>query len=258
VASLPPAIAGIQFVWALLRLCYRTWPCAPPSLGGPRPPRGVHERTVSQRTVPARMRFPPQCVESIFRSSGGGAARKRRRRPVPAQYHTAVSRRKRIPEQGRRTNVRLTRSSAVQLRGRMHTDPVSYHGAEQGSTPVGCSTSPLRQRRRERTWWYGPGPALPRGPSVDGLKTDSTGDGLKTNSTVSMDGGSWPGGEAVGHVLTKLSAHEPLEGEGGMRPPHRPCTAASDRAPVSTSSASATARSGRPISVSAARPAVAA
>ena len=137
----------------------------------------VHERTVSHLPVPATMRFPPQCVGTIFRSSAGGAARKRRRRPIPRQYRVSASR-------WRRTSVRLTRSSPAQLSGRMHPRPVSSHGAEQGSTPVGGSTSPLRQRSREGAWWDGPGPALPRGPSLDGLKTDSTVDDLKVDSTV--------------------------------------------------------------------------
>jgi len=133
---------------------------------------------------------PPRWVGTIFRSSGacpprrwaacpalrrwGGAARKRRR-----QYSTPDSRR-------HRTSVRLTRSSPARLHGRMHASPISPHGAEQGSTPVGGSTTTPRQPSRGAAWWDGPGPALPRGPSLDGLKT-----------TVSLYGRSWPGGEAV-------------------------------------------------------------
>jgi len=55
-------------------------------------------------------------------------------------------------------------------------------GAEQANRPVRGSTIAPRQRSRGAAWWRGPGPALPRGPSQDGLKTDSTGDGLKTNT----------------------------------------------------------------------------
>ncbi len=99
-----------------------------------------------------------------FRSSGacpalrrwGGAARQCRRRPIPRQYRAPDSRR-------HRTSVRLARSSPAQPRGRMHSGPVSHHRAEQGSTPVGGSTAPVRQRSREAAWWDGPGPALPRG-----------------------------------------------------------------------------------------------
>ncbi len=121
-------------------------------------------------------RLPLSCLNtssgvlaSIFRSSGGGAARERRRRPVPRQYRPAASRR-------HRTSVRLTRSSPVQLRARMHPGLIAHHGPEQGSTPVGGSTTPLRQRSRGAASWDGPGPALSRGPSFDGLKTDSTAD----------------------------------------------------------------------------------
>jgi len=106
---------------------------------------------------------PPRCVDSIFRSSGGGAARERRRRPVPRQYRVPNSRRTEIPERRRRTSVRLTRSSPARLRARMHPGPVSYQGKEQGSTPVGDSTTPPRQCSREAAWRDGPGPALPRG-----------------------------------------------------------------------------------------------
>ena len=107
-----------------------------------------------------------KCVASTFRSSGGGAARKRRRWPAPHQSPAATFRQC-------RTSVRLTRSVPVHLCSRMHQGPISHHGAEQRSTPVGCSTSPLRQRRREGAWWDGPGPALARGRSLDGLKTDT-------------------------------------------------------------------------------------
>ena len=130
--------------------------------------------------------FPPGCVGTTFRLSGGGATCQRRRRLVPRQDHDTASRRTWILERRHRTRVRLTRSSPARLRARMRPCPVSHHGAEQGSRPVGGSTSPLRQRRREGIWWYGPGPAPPRGPSRDGLKTDSTGDGR-----------SWPSDEPV-------------------------------------------------------------
>jgi len=118
-----------------------------------------------------RQCVPSQCVESIFRSSGGGAARKRRRRPVPRQYRAAAMRRTEVSERGHRTSVRLTCSFPAQFRGRMYPGPVPYQGAEQGSTPVGGSAIPPRQRSREAAWWDGPGPALARGPSLDGLKT---------------------------------------------------------------------------------------
>jgi len=154
---------------------------APPSPPAPRPPGFIGGQFHTAQA-------PPGCVASIFRSSGGGAARERRRRPVPRQYRTSASRRTSIPERGHRTSIRLTRSSPAQLRGCMHPGPVSQHGAEQGSTPVGGSTTPAQQLGRGGARWYATGPALPRGPSLDGLKTDST---------VSMYGGSWPGGEAV-------------------------------------------------------------
>jgi len=169
--------------------------------GAPRPPQP--RRFMSGQFHTAQ--FRSGCVATIFRSSGGGTARKRRRRPGPRQYHPAASRR-------RRTSDSPTRSSPAQLHGRMHTGPVSHHGAEQESTPEGGSTTPPRQRSREAAWWDVPGPALPRGPSADGLKTDST---------VSLYGRSWPRGEAVRHTLTKRSPHEPRRGRGrgGSRPP---------------------------------------
>ncbi len=99
---------------------------------------------------------PPRCVESIFRSSAGGAA----------------------PDADPRTGARDQRPPdthpPAQLGGRMHPSPASHHGAEQGSTPVRRSTTPFRQHRRGAAWWYGPGPALPRGPSDDDLKVDAT------------------------------------------------------------------------------------
>ncbi len=127
------------------------------------------------RAVPARM-CPATMSRTDLQIVKGGAGACARRRSVPRQYRTAASRRTEIPEGGHRTSIRLTRSSPAQLGGRMHPGPVSYHGAEQGSTPVGGSTALLRQRSREAAWWDGPGPALSRGPSLDGLKTDSTGD----------------------------------------------------------------------------------
>jgi len=151
-------------------------------IGAPLPPGGF------MRGQFHTAQFQSGWVESIFRSSGGGAARKRRCRPVPPQYRVPDSRRTEIPERGHRTRVRLARSSPAQLGGRMHPGLVSHHGAEQRSTPVGGSTTPFHQCSREAAWWDGPGPALPRGPSFDGLKTDST---------VSMDGRSLPSGEAV-------------------------------------------------------------
>jgi len=129
---------------------------------------------------------PPLCVESIFRSSAGGAARKRRRRPAPRQYHIAPSRQ-------HSTSVHLTRSSPAQLRGRMRPGLVSHHGAEQGSTPVDCSTTPLQRRSREGAWWYGPGPALPRGPSHDDLKIVPT----EVRTAVHTVGRYWPVAEVV-------------------------------------------------------------
>jgi len=117
---------------------------------------------------------PPTCVATIFRSSGGGAARKRRRRPVPRQYRAPDSCRTESPERRHSTSVRLTRSSPARYHGRLHPGPVSHHGAGQGSTSVGGSTTPSRQHSRGAAWWDGPGPALPRGPSRDGLTTDST------------------------------------------------------------------------------------
>ncbi len=78
------------------------------------------------------------------------------------QYHTAASRRMEISERGYITIVRLTRSSPAQLRGHLHPGPVSYQGAEQGSTPVGDSTTPLRQRSGGAAWWDVPGPTLSR------------------------------------------------------------------------------------------------
>jgi len=121
--------------------------------------------------------LPPgcaRCVESIFRSSAGGAARERWRRSVPPKYRAPGSR-------CHRTSVRLTHSSPVWMGGHMRSGPVSSQGAGQRSTAAGGSTTPSRQCSLGAAWWYGPGPALPRGPSLDGLKTDSTGDGLKTN-----------------------------------------------------------------------------
>lgn len=117
---------------------------------------------------------PPPCVESIFRSSAGGAARQRRRRAAPRQHHTAAAPRTEIPERRHRSSGPLTRFSPAQLRGNRHTGPVSHQGAEQRSAPTGCSTIPPRHRRRRSARWYGPGPALPRGPSLDGLKTIPT------------------------------------------------------------------------------------
>ena len=75
---------------------------------------------------------PPECVESIVRSSGGGAAPKRWRRPVPRQYRVPASRRN-------KSNFRPTHSSPAQRRGRL-PGPVSCQGVEQGSTLVGGST----------------------------------------------------------------------------------------------------------------------
>jgi len=132
---------------------------------------------------------PPPCVESIFRSSAGGAARQRRRRPAPRQYHTAASPRTEIPEHRHRSSVHLTRSSPAQQGGRMRPGPISHRGAEQRSAPAGCSTIPPRHRNRGAAWWYGPGPALTRGPSQDDLKIVPT-----AEATV---GRCWPVAEVV-------------------------------------------------------------
>ncbi len=144
------------------------------------------------------------CVATTFRLSAGGAAPKRRRRGAPRQHHFAASLRTEIPDRGHRTSVCMTRSSPARLGGRMHTGPVSHHGAEQGSTPVGGSTIPLHQRRRGVAWWDGPGPALPRGPSQDDLKVDSTVDRA-------VDCGR---AEVVRAPPTTLSAHEAWRGKG--------------------------------------------
>ncbi len=152
----------------------------------------------------------------------------RRRAPAPAR--PAASGRTETPERRRRTRVRLTRSSPAQLRGRMHSGPVSYHRAAQGSTLVGGATAQPRRCSRGAAWWDGPRPALPRGPSTirridvhvvtvvqprcppfpatralaetvmpewQCCLPGATVTGLKTDSTVSMDGGSWPCGEPV-------------------------------------------------------------
>jgi len=140
---------------------------------------------------------PPTCVGTIFRSSGacpalrrwGGAAPKRRRRPVPLQYRTRDARRTQIPERGHRTSAPLTRSSPAQLRGNRHTGLVSHQGAMQRSAPAGGSTIPPRHRNRGAAWWYGPGPALPRGPSQDDLKILPT--------AVPTVGRCWPVAEVV-------------------------------------------------------------
>jgi len=132
---------------------------------------------------------PTGCVESTFRSSPGGAARKRRHRPVPRQYRTRDARRTQIPERGHRTSAPLTRSSPAQLRGNRHTSLVSHQGAMQRSAPAGGSTIPPRHRNRGAAWWYGPGPALPRGPSQDDLKIVPT--------AVPTVGRCWPVAEVV-------------------------------------------------------------
>ncbi len=77
------------------------------------------------------------------------------------------------PRTGHRTSVRLTHSSPAQRRCHLHPNPVSHRGGEQGSPTTGGSTTPLRQGSRRAAWWDGPGPALPRGPSLDGLKTNT-------------------------------------------------------------------------------------
>jgi len=119
------------------------------------------------------VQLPPGCVGTTFRLSGGGAARTRWRRLVPRQHRGAACTR-------HSTNVRLTRSSPAQLDGRLHPAPSSHYGAEQGSTPVSGSTIPRHQRVQGAAWWYGPGPALTRGPSEDDLKVDATVDGWWT------------------------------------------------------------------------------
>ncbi len=110
-------------------------------------PRGVHERIVSHRIVPTTMH-----------SNDLQIVRWRRRAQAPAPAC-------------QRTGVRLAGFSPARLCGRRHTGPVSHHEAEQGSRPVGDSTTPPHQRRREAAWWDDPGPVLSRGPSLDGLKT---------------------------------------------------------------------------------------
>ena len=77
------------------------------------------------------------------------------------------------PRTGHRTSVRLTHSSPAQRRCHLHPNPFSHRGGEQGSPPTGGSTTPLRQGSRRAARWDGPGPALPRGPSRDGLKTNT-------------------------------------------------------------------------------------
>jgi len=118
----------------------------------------VHERTVSRHTVPATMRpatmRPATMRPATMRRIDLQIVRWRHRaqappfgdlRPAPARPTTvSFSRfsRTEIPERRHSISVRLTRSSILQLRGRMHPGPVSDHGAEQGSTPFGCSTIP--------------------------------------------------------------------------------------------------------------------
>ncbi len=133
----------------------------------------VHERTVSRHTVPATMRpatmrpatmrpatmhpatmRPTRMRPATMRRIDLQIVRWRHRaqappfgdlRPAPARPTTvSFSRfsRTEIPERRHSISVRLTRSSILQLRGRMHPGPVSDHGAEQGSTPFGCSTIP--------------------------------------------------------------------------------------------------------------------
>ncbi len=130
----------------------------------------------------------------------------------------------------------------------MHPAPVSSQGAEQRSNPVADSTTPPHQRSRGAAWWDGPGPALPRrairsvvstftssgwcsldalpsrhscsrGDRYAGVTTLSSRrhrDGLKTDSTVSMDGVNGrsiaaamrSGAKRCGHTLPKLFAHD--------------------------------------------------
>ena len=117
--------------------------------------------------------FPPGCVGTTFRLSGGGAARKRRRRAAPPRHHAAASRRTEI-----RTEAQDQHPPATFLpdapRWSPAPCPLSSQGVELRSTPVDGSTAPFRQRNRGAAWSNGPGSALPRGPSRDGLKTDST------------------------------------------------------------------------------------
>jgi hypothetical protein len=60
-------------------------------------------------------------------------------------------------------------------RGRRHTGAVlTLPRSGAGKHTEGGFTTPLRQCSRGAVWWNGPGPALSRGPFLDGLKTDST------------------------------------------------------------------------------------
>ncbi len=145
---------------------------------------------MSDRVTPHSSRQDaPKCVESIFRSSAGGAARQRWRRAAPRQPRVAAIRRTEFTERRHSTSIHPTRSFSAQRDGRRHTGLTSHQGVVQRSAPAGGSTIPPRHRNRGAAWWYGPGPALPRGPSQDDLKIVPT--------AVPTVGRCWPVAEVV-------------------------------------------------------------
>ena len=73
--------------------------------------------------------------------------------------------------------------------------------AKHGIKPVGGSTMPYHSCSLGAAWWYGLGPALPRGPSLDGGKTDSTVDRAVDRGRTA---------KRCGHILTTLATHKRL------------------------------------------------
>ena len=142
----------------------------------------LHKRAVSHRTVPITMRSIDLQIVRWRRSAQA---------PAPARP-TAVLCRVISLDGDPRTGASDQRAPytllpcAAPWSHAPGSDLLPWSGA--GKHTRGRSTTPSRQCGRRAAWWYGPGPRGSAGPSLDGLKTDST---------VSMYGRSWPGGEWV-------------------------------------------------------------
>jgi len=138
--------------------------------------------------------FPPKCASMRSIDLQIVWWRRRAQAPAPARPATVTCRGISPPP-----DQQLSGTSPAQLHGRMHPGLVSYHRAKQGSTPVGDSTAPLRQRSREAAWWDGPRTGAPARPFPRRFEDRCYGGWT-------VDRGRAP--NRCEPTLTKLSAHE--------------------------------------------------